>query len=319
MKGPSSSPSRAYTALLVGVALGCLLLHAGIVWALDPQNRFGRNTTGLYDWLERLQAARHLAARPGDAVFFSNSKLFMLDPAGLEGFSWINAAFGAASIEEIAGYVEAYVHQRPVCVIAVDFWSFQADHPPFAGGPVPPPAEPTPVTYLLDRTMLRRAVTGWLAHRQGKPPLVRLEGYVDPAGFQARLNRLLSHPGWPALRATQEAETDATYAFDVARFSLLTEIRDQLARRGVPFLLVLHPQHPDTLRRLEHPHLAEEYRRFRAALEAAFPDVIDLTTALPDPADFFSGDPLHYRPEGARILWNHRVVPEARRQAERGG
>lgn len=300
---------RTFFWTLLSTCIGIVALNAALVYCLDPLDRFGRNRTGIHGWFERQHAVQQLRSKPHDAVLFSNSKLFMVPPDRIEGFTWINAAFGAASIEEIAGFIDAYIRHQSVCVIAIDLWDFRQGKVSNPGVPVAPPTPIRPAEYLLSHEWLRRGVLNLAHHLQKRPPLLERGGYVNAAAFQDRVDRLAANPlAQQAGKLLYEWLADH-FELDEERLALLAEIRQILDQRGVRTVVILHPQHPTLLRLKEADRLRAASEAFRTALEKVFPDFVDLTTAVTDPADFLENDLLHYTPEVAVRLLNKKVVP----------
>ena len=308
---------RAYCVWLIGGAVAICLVNAAIVFAIDPHNRLGRNSSGVYDWVERQHTAAAIQRVPHNAAFFSNSKLFMVNPAKLERFDWFNGAFGAANVEEIVGYLDAFVEDQRVVVVAVDFWGFHADSPGVAEPGLPEAARESLFHYLFNSAMLHRGLMTLWHRSKGKAPLILPGGYINPEVYQAKLDRLLANPNWRMMVEFGDQEFDATFRLAHERIEMLAAVRDRLEAHGVLFVLVLHPQHPGLLRRLESETLAPHFDQFRHAILAEFPEAIDLSEAYPDSSAYIAGDPMHYRPEIAVEFFNERVIPEIERRFAR--
>lgn len=306
-----------YVGWILGLTFVVCFLNAALVFWIDPRCRLGRNPQGSYDWAKRDYVTSRLPVVDPEAVFFSNSKLFMVDPDALEGFDWFNAAFGSASIEEMVGLIEALVQHVQVCLIAIDFWQFHADWPP-VGDPLHPPGRGEwLVDYLLSHQMARRSLVTAMRHHKGDRPLMMPEGFIHPESYQERLAELRRKPQW--MEAVQAGDQAFAQMFILAdsRIELLRQTVRRLEERGILPIVMLHPQHPGLLARLESPELREHYEAFRQAMRAAFPDMIDLTYHYPEVEAYLEGDPMHYRPEIAEELINEIVVPAARERLHR--
>jgi len=301
-----------YVGWILGLTLALCLLNALVVFWVDPRCRLGRNDHGSYDWAKREFVTSRLPAGDHDAVFFSNSKLFMVDPTALKGFRWFNAAFGAASVEEMVGVIESLVDGMQVCVIAVDFWQFHAQWPPVTEPKHPPHRGEWMIDYLLSNQMAKRSVITAIRRMQGDRPLMKPEGYIDSESFQKRLEELHQHPQWMESVMAADREFDRTFTLAEERIELLRQTTHLLEERGILPIILLHPQHPGLVARLESPELRPHFEAFRQAMREAFPDMLELTHHFPELDAYLAGDQMHYTPEIGVQLINHIVVPTAR-------
>jgi len=299
---------RGYFFSVIGGALAVVLAKAVFIATVDPIGRLGWNHGGIYFALEREQKESAVKWRGHDAVFFTNSKLSMQDPAELDAYRWFNFAAGGMRIEEMAGFVEAYVRDQSACVLGLDVWMMHAGHPPVTEVAHPRPWFAWLPSYLTSwRSFFR--TTGTLQRRwAGVSPVITSGGFLDATLFAERLARK-NIGGDAEWDFWFEQNLMSNFVYCEKRLTMLKQIRDTLKQRGVKLVVFLHPQHEQALQFLERPEFAAHQKRFLKDLRGIFPVVVDLTKEYPDDRFYFTNDRLHYFPWVSTEFLNARVIP----------
>jgi hypothetical protein len=111
------------------------------------------------------------------------------------------------------------------------------------------------------------------------------------------------------------------YVFSERRVEVIKKLRDRIAKRGIPLIVIIDPINVEDRQLIDSLRLTSELERYRAVVKDAFPDAADFSgPEYADPKYFFDWDPIHFLPSTGAMLVNQvlekRISEEALQKYE---
>lgn len=296
-------------ALALAVA-GVLGLTMTVNAWVDPFDRLGNNTIGIYADAEREAKSAWLSRGHFQGVLLGSSKVTYIDPSSLASAGFFNAAFALAMPEEILAFARTFVRPGQKVVIGLDLYMFNENafplqEPEFA----PEPSLLELAKYLISGNVLIYSIRDYLYHLRGKRPRLAPTGNVDATSRLARHAVMTEPVDGPVLGMLSSVHY-RDFRYSEARLEKLRELKALLEERGNPYAVFINPLSRTVLGHLGTMPAAAELDRLRRDLRSIFPDLIDLSDERwSDSENFFRFDTLHYLPGVGAAFLNEEVLP----------
>lgn len=305
------SPARRFTILMLAVSVlfvgGPVLLN----WRVDPYDRFGNNTMGVFIMAEREMKPSEVLRYPHNALLIGNSRIASITASKVNGFRFFNASFAAANAEEIYFFLEHFAHRQELVVLGIDMG---AQDPPALKGDIFRPGDFAAVSeHLVNLQTAEYALKTMFSHWGGHPSRYLPDGS-------------LAAPEWGKAGKTDDPTAGKRYIEDMKNhtvqkiltpertLSFYRKIADTLRERNIPCVVVMPPIHEGVFRHVGEAGKRDIYEAWLAEVGAIFPNVVNLTDSpYGSASNFYLRDPLHYKPEVGVEFMNAVVVPFAQK------
>jgi hypothetical protein len=305
------SPARRFTLIMLAVSVLFVGLPVLLNWLVDPYDRFGNNTMGVFIMAERELKPSEVVRFPHNALMIGNSRIASIPALKVNGFKFFNASFAAATPEEIYYFLERYAHKQELVVIGIDMC---ARDPGVLKGDIFTPGDFASVSeHLVNLQTTEYALKTMFSHWGGKPSRYLPDGSLaapewgnagkldDPTAGKRYLDNMKAHTVQNVVPAPRS-------------LSFYRKIADTLRARNIPVVVVMPPIHEAVFRHVGEMNLQGLYEAWVAEVTSIFPNVVNLTDSPYGSAtNFYLRDPLHYKPETGVQFMNEVVVPYAQK------
>jgi hypothetical protein len=298
--------ARRYVIAMAAVAAGLSALTGVVNWWVDPFGRLGNNVFGFYVSTEREAKSRLVLTYPHDALIMGSSKVAFVDPGQLSGHAFFNAAFSAASPEEIYHFFKRYGHGIRRALIGLDFFMFnEREFPISRTDPFDPDGLSTWYEYVLSLNVLKGSATTVYSWLGDAAPKIQSNGQRNTEDAFVR-HAAATDGDRIAILKVLKARHFRNYVYSDYRVKMSRNLKSLLDQRGIPYTVFINPLSREVLTLLEGLPAGRDFARFRRDMAAIFPRLADVSDSeWSAPSLFFSHDPFHYLPStGARFL-NH--------------
>ncbi len=338
------SPARRFTLIMLAVSVLFVGLPALLNYLVDPYDRFGNNTMGVFIMAEREMKPSEVVRFPHNALIIGNSRIASIPALKVNGFKFFNASFAAATPEEIYYFLERYAHKQEIVVIGIDMCTRD---PAVLKGDIFRAGDWTAarVYWAIGFEFFRRgdwsvAFAYWSAASEYWPAasehLVNLQtteyslktvfSYWGGKPSRYLPDGSLAAPDWGNAGKLDDPTAGKRYLDDMKAhtvrnvvpapraLSFYRKIADTLRARNIPVVVVMPPIHEAVFRHVGEMNLQGLYEAWVAEVTSIFPNVVNLTGSPYGAAsNFYLRDPLHYKPETGVQFMNEVVVPYAQK------
>ncbi len=305
------SPARRFTLIMLAVSVlfvgGPVLLN----WLVDPYDRFGNNTMGVFIMAEREMKPSEVMRFPHNALLIGNSRIASITVAKVGGFRFFNASFAAANAEEIYYFLEHYAHRQELVVLGIDMGM---QDPTALKGDIFRRGDFAAVSeHLVNLQTAEYSLKTMFSHWGGQPSRYLPDGS-------------LAAPEWGKAGKKDDPTAGKRYLDDMKKhtvqniltpqrtLSLYQKIASLLRERNIPCVVVMPPIHEAVFRHVGEADRRDIYDAWLAEVGAIFPNVVNLTDSpYGSASNFYPRDPLHYKPEVGVQFMNEVVVPFAKK------
>ncbi len=301
----------------IGAATLLLALAAALNWEVDPFDKLGRNQIGVYNSSE-IDAKPHMLVRyPHDGLILGTSRMTYVDPTTIKGHRFFNAAFSAATPEEILDFLQLYAFDQRLVVLGLDFLMFNESYLPLDPNPfksaVSPQTFAKPLTYA-EFNDLRDYVLSWnVTWNSAKALVESLFGvnppFLMPAGNRNARRKLAEDARLTAADDGEAIEYWRTHTlhdfhYSQARIAALAQIKQLLRDRHIPLIVLITPDNASFIRLIHELGLYPEYLTFREDVRGVFPNAFDFSESRWSGIDYrFKNDTGHFLPSaGAEMM-----------------
>jgi len=98
----------------------------------------------------------------------------------------------------------------------------------------------------------------------------------------------------------------------IEKMSFLVKIRDCLRQRGIACVVVIPPTYEGLAPTVASGDVGKELTTWRGQLASIFPSIVDLSFSPYNAAtNFYTTDPIHFKPEVGVGFLNEKVLPYA--------
>ncbi len=305
------SPARRFTLIMLAVSVLFVGLPVLLNWLVDPYDRFGNNTMGVFIMAERELKPSEVVRFPHNALIIGNSRIASIPATKVNGFKFFNASFAAATPEEIYYFLERYAHKQELVVIGIDMC---ARDPGVLKGDIFKPGDFASMSeHLVNLQTTEYALKTMFSHWGGKPSRYLPDGSLaapdwgnagkldDPTAGKRYLDNMKAHTVQNVVPAPRS-------------LSFYRKIADTLRARNIPVVVVMPPIHEAVFRHVGEMNLQGLYEAWVAEVTSIFPNVVNLTDSpYGSASNFYLRDPLHYKPETGVQFMNEVVVPYAQK------
>ena len=302
------SPARRFPVVMLAISAFFLGGPVLLNYLVDPYDRFGNNRLGVYIMCEREMKSTEVARRPHDALLIGNSRIACIPAQPLEGFRFFNAAFAAATPEEIYWFLLHHAKNQRVVVLGIDLGTqdpavLQGDI--FRRGDWTLAAE-----NLVNLQTVEYSFKTLFSHWAGKPSHYLPDGSVpDEVLLKAAGKKDDSLAGKVFMNSLKGAMAERVMK-PPRSLSFYRKIADMLRERKIPCVVVMPPIHEDVMRHIESQNLHGECQAWKDDVRAIFPNIVDLTTSPYNAAPgFYVRDPVHFKPDVGVKFMNGQVLP----------
>ncbi|MEI7820092.1 MAG: hypothetical protein WCK55_04175 [Verrucomicrobiota bacterium] len=305
------SPARRFTLIMLAVSVLFVGLPVLLNYLVDPYDRFGNNTMGVFIMAERELKPSEVVRFPHNALMIGNSRIASIPAVKVNGFKFFNASFAAATPEEIYYFLERYAHKQELVVLGIDMG---AKDPAAPQGDIFKPGDFASVReHLVNLQTTEYSLKTVFSHWGGHPSRYLPDGSLaapewgnagkldDPTAGKRYLDNMKTHTVQNVVPAPRS-------------LSFYRKIADTLRARNIPVVVVMPPIHEAVFRHVGEMNLHDLYEAWVAEVTSIFPNVVNLTDSPYGSAtNFYLRDPLHYKPETGVQFMNEVVVPYAQK------
>jgi hypothetical protein len=295
-------PARQFRLYLVQAAVAAALLFgcvAGLNGWVDPQDRFGNNTLGIYIDQDRPSKAKLVHTWPHDALLLGSSMVGFIDPQTLPGYRFFNGAFVAAAPEEILSFLRHLGGDVKFVAIGFDLYMFNLSHEPWIDIDrfAPGNQDATPWHhYIFSIDVAIEAIENIVRRLRGEPSVLTPSGQRNSWHIE-RADAAFPQPDHERTLNDLRNNHFGNFRYAEARVETLRQIKALLEERRQDYMIFINPMNRSVLHMLNEIPARADYARFRQDVAAVFPDVKDASTgAWSDDRFFFNHDAFHYRP-----------------------
>ena len=308
------SPARRFTVVMLAMSMffvgGPVLLN----YLVDPYDRFGNNHMGVYIMCEREMKNTEVARRPHDALLIGNSRIASIPASELNGFRFFNAAFAAATPEEIYWFLLHHADKQQLVVLGIDLGT--KDPPVLQGDIFRRDDWALAAENLVNLQTVEYSIKTLLSHWAGKPSHYLPDGSVPSDAAWVNPSK---HEDSLAGKVFMESAKGAIVARVLkppGSLSFYRKIADLLRERKIPCVVVMPPMHEKIVRHIESQNLQGECKAWEDEVRAIFPNIVNLTSSPYAAASgFYVRDPVHYNPGVGVQFMNAEVLPFAMKVA----
>jgi alginate O-acetyltransferase complex protein AlgI len=301
----------------IGAALLLLACAGTLNWWVDPFDKLGNNQIGVYSSSERDAKPQMIVRYPHDGLILGTSRMTYVDPTMIGAHRFFNAAFSAATPEEILDFLRLFAVDQKLVVVGLDFMMFNESYLPLK-----------PDTFKAVRSLqtsskamtwsdvrdLRDYLLSWNVTWSSIKAL--LQNWLDiyspflmPAGNRNARNQLAQNAriSGPDDREAVEywrTNTLRDFRYSQARLAALEQIKELLRQRRIPLIVLITPDNSSFIALIEELGLYPLYLKFRKDVREVFPDVFDFSESRWSDIDYrFKSDTGHFLPQaGAEMM-----------------
>lgn len=303
------SPARRFT--LVMLAMSAFFVGGPVLlnYLVDPYDRYGNNTMGVFITAERELKASEVGRYPHNALLIGNSRIAGIPVAPLKGLRFFNGSFSAASAEELYWFIHHHANRQDIVVLGIDMGT--QDPPTLQGDIFRRGDWAVETEHLVNLQTVEYSIKTLFFHWSGKRSRYLPDGAVatpDTDEQGKKDDPLLGKIHLESLKGAM------AFRFMQPRRSLtfFRKIADELRERKIPCVVVMPPMHEEVARHFETQNLQAECEAWVEDVRAIFPNIVNLTkSSYGAAAGFYAKDPVHYKPEVGVSFMNDEVLPLA--------
>jgi hypothetical protein len=293
--------NRVFFSLLAITVLAVVALN----YAVDPLGRF-RLRDRFYFSVEREFKPMLLQAGHYDGIILGSSKVTYIQPEllGLPG-RVLNAAFVAATPEEMYYFVRDYEPAVKWIGIGLDYYMFNSNSFPYRQQ-LSESGRSSSFEYLISKDTLSysiRTLRDQIRHEEAK---------YTRYGAENAVPREQRDTG-PCCDYAHDLELLSTihfHDFEVSerRFAVLKQLQRWADQRNIRLLAWMNPYN-DAVYALAKELIPSQMAVINKKLAGIFSNYIDLTRAYPEAKYYWKNDPYHYYPSTATLFFRQHLIP----------
>ena len=262
-------------------AAAILVAVVSINYFVDPFGYSGRNRIGYFMDSEREMKSGILASRPFDGIFLGSSKVTYFNPDSYHEFRMFNAGFGAALPEEILYLLRDTKPRVDFILLEINLFMFNEHTFPYVKeNDFPRHGVMERLGYLLSLDMLGYSCSAMDKYLKGGRPNYRVNGSRF-ASNDSNVRDVARHAQLFRTLATNHYNFGQN-GLSLRRIRDLQEIRDWAQRRNVRLVVWINPYQQEVLDLVVNSAAGKRFVEFKQMAKSVFPDVIDLSAALPE-------------------------------------
>jgi hypothetical protein len=327
---PTTRTGLLFVAAAIAVAALILASAAALNWEIDPFDKLGRNLIGIYNSSERDAKPQMLVRYPHDGLILGSSRMTYIDPTTIQGYTLFNAAFSAATPEEILDFLRVYAVDEKLVIVGLDFLMFNNSYLPLVPNsfkPVAPRQKQAALhlTYTemreLGDYLLSWDVT-WNSVKAAaedvfdiNPPFLLPGGNRDPRKNFAESSRL-TKPDEAASIEYWRMHTLHDFQYSQARLAALRKIKELLQDRHIPLIVIITPDNESFIALIHELGLYPLYLKFRADIREIFPDALDFSESRWSSNNYrFKNDTGHFVPQAGTEMIEQALAKHNKRES----
>jgi hypothetical protein len=293
--------NRVFFSFLVMSVFAVVVLN----YAVDPLGRF-RLRERFYFSVEREFKPMLLQAGHYDGILLGSSKVTYIQPEllGLPG-PVLNAAFVAATPEEMYYFVRDFEPDVKWIGIGLDYYMFNANSFPFRQS-LDERAQNSAFEYLVSKDTLSysiRTLSNQIQHIDAKYTRYGAENAVPrerrdtgPCCNYAHDLGLLSSIHFHDFVVSEQ------------RFAVLQQLRNWADQRNIRLVVWMNP-YSEAVYTLAKEMIPRQMDVINQTLPGIFSSYIDLARAYPESRYYWKNDPYHYYPSTATLFFQQHLNP----------
>ena len=308
------SPARRFTVVMLAMSAFFLGGPVLLNYVIDPYDRFGNNTMGVYIMCEREMKATEVVRRPHDALVIGNSRIACIPAPELKGFHFFNAAFAAASAEEIYWFLHHHAEKQKLVLLGIDLGT---KDPPVLQGDIFRRGDwSLAAENLVNLQTVEYSFKTLFSHWAGKPSHYLPDGSVPASAIWTDPGKKDDMLAGKIFMGSLKGAMVERVLKPPRSLSFYRKIADLLHERKIPCVVVMPPMHEEVIRHIESLNLQGECKAWEDEVRAIFPNIVNLTSSPYSAAPgFYVRDPVHYKPEVGVQFMNAEVLPLAMKVA----
>jgi hypothetical protein len=294
-------------------------------------DKLGRNLIGVFNSSERAAKPQMLVRYPHDGFILGTSRMTYIDPTTIKGYKLFNAAFSAATPEEILDFLRLYAFDQKLTIVGLDFLMFNESYLPLVPDSfksvVSPQTSTKPLTYA-HITDLRDYLLSWNVTWNSVKALGEALLGINPPFLMPAGNRNADQKLAEDKRVSKPDDRDAieywrtqtlhNFHYSEARLAVLQQIKRLLQDRRISLIVLITPDNDSFISLIREIELYPTYLKFRQDVRRIFPDAFDFSESQWSGIDYrFKNDPGHFLPTvGTEMIEDVLAAHDAR--ARRG-
>ena len=293
---------KKFSLKVIKLTLGVVFLCVALNFFIDPYNRFGMNTMGVYISAEREFKVTEISSFEPEWVLLGNSKSAMIDVTGVADDKVFNAGFGSASIEEMVQFIKEHIPNNNVkLVIGLDILQYSAGRPS---------AQPyfyvntfdNVTQYLFSLKSLEYCGKTIGKYVRNKPKTLFENGSYNAIRWFEHRDVEDENRAAEEIKRIQQSYLDKP-GYSKEMMKGYRELARIIEEKGLKAIYYLHPIHEEVMEFVKSKK-HEDLKLWIAEIKTVFPEVINLSESEYSKSScFFKTDPIHYYPKvGAEIL-----------------
>jgi hypothetical protein len=299
---------RAFSLILLSVALGILAAIALLNYWIDPYNQYANNSLGVYAYAERQAKPNYIRQAKFDSIIVGNSRVGLgFLPEKISSLRLFNGGLGGASLEEIYYFIKHNVKSQKLLILGIDL----CHHDPEIAkqDDFEPPNRVQFLKSLLNLKQTEDAFRTLRQYSKGRRPSIGKDG-----GFYAS-DLFESHKENPEARDKLIRQACAYYkSFKESptkeNLSYFLKISLLMQERKINCVAVVLPLHQSIAQNPEVLKNQSVFSQWKDEMRSIFPNFIDLSfSKYCTPDTFFRSDPVHINPVAGSEMFNIEIAP----------
>lgn len=239
----------------LGAAVLVLVAAAATNWTIDPFDKLGRNHIGIYSSSEREAKPQLIEQYPHDGLILGTSRMTYIDPTTIKGYKLFNAAFSGAAPEEILDFLRVYAVNQRLVIVGLDFMTFNQSFMPLQPDPfrrvvLKTATSERPLTYAVVKDWCNYLLSWNASWSSLKTMWKGLRGdnpsFLMPAGNRNARDKLAEDSRITVVDDSEaitfwRTKALADFHYSAARVAVLEQIKQLLAARKIPLIVLITP------------------------------------------------------------------------------
>jgi hypothetical protein len=267
---------------------------------IDPYGNLGFNRLGVFIGVERDLKPYQIQHYPHDAVIIGNSLQGVMDPDKIvSSYRFYNAYLAGARSEELRTFIERYVHNQRLVLVALDFGAVIDHNTPYIENPIPDSFYDRFISRIFNLRTVEYSIRTLRLHAKGKTPTYKENGagWGSLEDSYAEESRAKDYEYKSVLELAKRNYNRAQV--DPKRMNEIRRIKQILEERKIPYIIFSNPIQEKLWEEFIKSNSYPQYLQWGREIREIFPDFIDFTSngSFSATTNFWKLNAGHYRPE----------------------
>jgi len=298
---------KIFLIITFSTAVSIYILVGIFNYYIDPFSVFGNNKIGVHFSSEREYKMSGAIGYSHDSILLGSSKVANINPSQIKDVKVFNAAFSAATPEEMYFFINEFVKKNEIVFLGLDFYMFNEFSFPLKNKEEMQFLNKSfyflLYKYAFSLNLLKLSLRGLRRHLTNQPVSIFPNGQRNTSKDDT-LDLESRDENYDRILDKLKEINFNKYKFSYSRLEYLKKIKMLSEERGFRLVVFLNPLHPEVLNLVKSEDLLTFFELFLNESKKIFPNLADFTQGKYSKREYFyKHDPYHYKPEiGARMI-----------------